>query len=98
MPSFANLRLRRHVFKSHHHAKSRCGTDFIPYGKLEPNPRPSRFEGQRTKTAFQVDRAKYDDILLRRAATLGCEVRQGTKVTRVRSNGDRTEALENRLY
>jgi flavin-dependent dehydrogenase len=68
--------------------------DFIPYGKLEPKPRPSRFEGQRTKTAFQVDRAKYDEILLRRAETLGCEVRQETKVTGVRSDGDRIEALE----
>ena len=68
--------------------------DFIPYGKLAPQERPARFEVQRTKTAFQVDRAKYDDILLRHAATLGCEVRQGAKVVRVRSDGDRIEGLE----
>lgn len=67
--------------------------DFIPNGDLAPAPRPAPFAGQRRQTAFQVDRAVYDDILLKRAQALGCEVRQQTKVTRVDRDGDRIEAL-----
>src|ERR1700722_14015595 len=38
--------------------------DFIFGGQLKDEPRPAKFEGQRRFTAFQVDRAKYDQILL----------------------------------
>jgi len=57
--------------------------EFIPDGKFEPAPRPSRYAGQRRLTAFQVDRAKYDEILLRHAERLGCVVREGCGVADV---------------
>lgn len=56
---------------------------FIPKEQIGDETRPGKYEGWRTRVAFQVDRAIYDDILLRHAAELGCEVRQGTKVTEV---------------
>lgn len=45
------------------------------------------------RTAFQVERAIYDDILLRRAQQLGCDVRQQTKVAKVERDGDRVTGL-----
>jgi flavin-dependent dehydrogenase len=67
--------------------------EFLPDGKLRPEPRPAKYEGQRRQTAFQVDRAVYDQILLDRAAELGCEVRQETSVKSIRRTGDRVEGL-----
>lgn len=67
--------------------------DFLPHGDLRPQPRPAPYGGQRTMTALQVDRAIYDDILLRQAERLGCEVRQQCKVTGVEREGDRIEGL-----
>jgi len=67
--------------------------EFLADGKLRPEKRPSRFVGQRTQTAFQVDRAQYDKILLDHARTLGCEVREGTTVRVVDRDGDRVERL-----
>src|SRR5476651_1150049 len=67
--------------------------EFLPDGKLKTEARPAKYEGQRRKTAFQVDRAIYDQILLDRAAELGCEVRQETMVRSVRRDGDRVESL-----
>jgi len=66
---------------------------FIPRGELEEEPRPSRFEGQRRLTAFQVDRAIYDKILLDRSKELGCEVREGTQVRRASTDDDRIQSL-----
>ena len=68
--------------------------EFLPSGSFVEEPRPARFEGQRTKTAFQVDRARYDEILLDNAERLGCEVRQGTKVAKVQRQGNRVAGLE----
>lgn len=68
--------------------------DFLPRGQLQPQARPAAYGGQRLKTALQVDRAIYDDILLRQAERLGCEVRQQTKVSRVLREGDRVLGLE----
>ena len=56
---------------------------FIPNDQIGDESRPGKYEGWRTRVAFQVDRAIYDDILLKHAAEYGCEVRQGTKVTEV---------------
>jgi flavin-dependent dehydrogenase len=42
----------------------------------------------RWKTAYQVDRMTFDDILLRHAQSLGCEVREETKVESVEFNSD----------
>lgn len=57
--------------------------DFIAGGKLEDQPRPAKFEGQRRFTAFQVDRAHYDKILLDYAGELGCEVFEEIGVKKV---------------
>jgi flavin-dependent dehydrogenase len=67
--------------------------EFLPDGKLMPQQRPAKYEGQRRRTAFQVDRAIYDKILLDRAAELGCEVRQSTAVRTIKRDGDRVEGL-----
>jgi len=61
---------------------------------LEPLPRPSKFQGQRRRTAFQVDRAVYDKILLDHSRDLGCEVHEETKVTRVHQQGGVVTGLE----
>jgi len=67
--------------------------NFIPPEQFRNTKRPSQFEGQRRYTAFHVDRARYDDILLNHAASVGCEVRQGTRVTEVVADGDRVSFL-----
>jgi len=67
--------------------------EFVTAGNFKDEPRPGRFEGQRTMTAFQVDRAIYDHILLKHAEKMGCEVRQATRVTEVRNEGDRVTSL-----
>lgn len=67
--------------------------EFIPNEVFKDEPRPARFEGQRRFTAFQVDRAVYDEILLNHAASLGAEVSQERQVREVIRNGDRIERL-----
>lgn len=67
--------------------------NFAPLDLSRPEPRPGKYEGLRRMTAFQVDRAIYDDILLRHAAELGCEVREQTAVADVERDGDRVTAL-----
>ena len=68
--------------------------DFLDKEKFVDQPRPARYEGQRLRTAFQVDRARYDQILLDRAAELGCEVRYQTSVRGVARTKDRIDGLE----
>lgn len=68
--------------------------DFVPVQSFKDEARPAKFEGQRLETAFQVDRAIYDEILLNHAANLGCEVRQGTRVTKVLRDEDKVIGLE----
>ena len=67
--------------------------NFVPHGELKPEARPAKYRGQRRATAFQVDRAVYDEILLDHAQGLGCEVRQGARVASVEREGDRVSAL-----
>lgn len=67
--------------------------EFLPGGKFDDQQRPASYEGQRKETAFQVDRAIYDDILLNHAASLGCNVRQETAVRTVEREGDRVTGL-----
>jgi flavin-dependent dehydrogenase len=67
--------------------------DFLPYGQFDDAPRPGKYEGQRARTAFQVDRSVYDKILLDHAAELGAEVRYETAVREVRRKGDRVDGL-----
>ncbi len=56
-------------------------------------PRPHRFEGWRQRSAFQVDRAKYDKILLDHAAELGCEVHEGTRIASIEHENERVTAI-----
>jgi flavin-dependent dehydrogenase len=42
----------------------------------------------RWKTAYQIDRMTFDDILLKHAQSLGCEVREETKVESVEFTAD----------
>ena len=56
---------------------------FLENGDLQPEPRPGKYEGQRRRTAFQVDRAIYDKLLLDHAGSMGCEVHQDAGVRRV---------------
>ncbi|MFG0284735.1 MAG: NAD(P)/FAD-dependent oxidoreductase [Phycisphaerales bacterium JB039] len=67
--------------------------DFYPVERFVDEPRPGRYQGQRMRTAWQVDRAIYDTILLDHAAELGCEVRQQTRVERIEREGDRITGL-----
>ncbi|MHB8636855.1 MAG: NAD(P)/FAD-dependent oxidoreductase [Fimbriimonadaceae bacterium] len=67
--------------------------DFLPERVLKEEPRPAKFEGQRTWTAFQVDRSIYDKILLDHSERLGCCVRQGVKVANVVAEGNAVKSL-----
>jgi len=68
--------------------------DFLPHGFLEDEPRPAKYEGQRTYTAFQVDRAVYDKILLDYARELGTDVLENVAVREVQMDGDRVTGLK----
>lgn len=48
--------------------------DFIKEGLLEGLQRPAKFDGIRKLTALQVERSRFDEILLDHAARVGCEV------------------------
>ena len=68
---------------------------FVPEAEVpKAIERPGKFEGWRQRVAFQVDRAIYDDILLRHAAELGCVVAQERAVRQVLRTGDRIDGLE----
>jgi len=67
--------------------------NFVPPEQFREEQRPATFEGQRRYTAFQVDRAIYDDILLRHARETGVEVREATTVAEVHAEGDRIAGL-----
>ena len=68
--------------------------DFASPEEVEKIQRPTPYEGIRHFTAFQVDRAIYDDILLKHSEKLGAEVRQETKVTKVLKDGNTVTGLE----
>ena len=61
---------------------------------LKPEARPAKFGGQRVNTAFQVDRAIYDKILLDHAASMGCQVFEQTRVASIQKEGDRIDSVE----
>lgn len=67
--------------------------EFVPRGMFRDEPRPAKFEGQRRWTAFQVDRAIYDEILLRHAEELGAEVHEETRIAKIHKEGDRITGL-----
>lgn len=69
--------------------------EFLPLSQVRGDePRPAEYKGWRVNTALQVDRAVYDDILLRHAADMGCEVRQGTAISSVIPDKDRVGYLQ----
>jgi len=68
--------------------------EFVPSQTFVEEARPAQFTGQRTLTAFQVDRSIYDKILLDHAETSGCRVHQLTRVVRIDRSGDRVENLQ----
>ncbi len=57
--------------------------NFVDPKLLSGLDRPGRYEGARVSTAWQVDRAVYDRILLDHAESMGCVVRQETMTTKV---------------
>lgn len=67
--------------------------EFLPNGIFHESPRPGVYEGQRQKTAFQVDRSIYDKILLDHSAENGVEVREQTRVVKVQRTGDTVDGL-----
>lgn len=67
--------------------------NFLPNGDFKDEPRPARYAGQRLQTAFQVDRAIYDKILLDYSRELGAEVFEGLGVREVIHTGDRVTGL-----
>ena len=67
--------------------------DFAPLELWKEEPRPGKYEGLRQSLAFQVDRSIYDKILLDHAESLGCEVRQNARVTKIEHEGDRATGL-----
>lgn len=68
--------------------------DFYPVEEWQDEERPAKFEGQRRYTAFQVDRAIYDKILLDHARGLGATIREETGVTKILVDGDTITSLE----
>jgi flavin-dependent dehydrogenase len=67
--------------------------NFASPQEVEVLQRPSPYEGVRRLTAFQVDRAIYDDVLLRHAEKLGATVREETRVVEVLRDGDEVTGL-----
>jgi len=69
--------------------------DFYPAEEFADEERPAKFEGQRRHTAFQVERDRYDEILLRHAEEhWGVEVREETMVREILKEGDRVTGLK----
>jgi len=71
--------------------------NFVDPEQVEGLSRPASYEGARVATAWQVDRAIYDEILLDHAQELGCDVRQLTQVTKTvldEQDPDRIDHIE----
>lgn len=66
---------------------------FLPGGKFVDEPRPAKYVGQRTRTAFQVDRAVYDKILLDYARERGVKVFENRGIGRVNADGKKVTSL-----
>jgi flavin-dependent dehydrogenase len=68
--------------------------NFVDPDQLEGQSRPGQYQGVRMSTAWQVDRAVYDEILLDHAGELGCEVHQETQVVRVVRDESEPDAID----
>lgn len=72
--------------------------DFIAVEDFVDQARPAKFAGQRSQTAFQVDRSIYDKILLDHASACGAIVHQPARVSDINIEGkDTPEARINSL-
>lgn len=67
--------------------------DFYPAEEFIDEERPAKYQGQRQHTAFQVERDRYDDILLRHAESVGVDVHEETMVREVLMEGDKILGL-----
>ncbi len=67
--------------------------DFYPAEEFTDEERPAQYKGQRRFTAFQVERDRYDEILLRHSESLGVDVHEETMVREVLKDGDRITGL-----
>lgn len=67
--------------------------EFVPASEFKDEPRPAKYDGFRKATAFQVDRAIYDKILLDHAKECGAEVWEETTVRKVESADDEVTGL-----
>jgi flavin-dependent dehydrogenase len=68
--------------------------DFYPAEEFVDEERPAKFAGQRRHTAFQVERDRYDEILLRHSESMGTDVREETMVREVLVEGDKITGLK----
>jgi flavin-dependent dehydrogenase len=69
--------------------------DFYPAEEFVDEPRPAQYKGQRKHTAFQVERDRYDEILLRHAEHhWGTEVREETMVREIMKDGDTVTGIK----
>jgi len=68
--------------------------EFMPLAQFRDEPRPAKFVGQRQHTAWQVERGIFDKILLDHARSMGCEVREETKVVEILHTGDRVDGFQ----
>ncbi|HWD41639.1 MAG TPA: NAD(P)/FAD-dependent oxidoreductase [Fimbriimonas sp.] len=62
--------------------------NFIEPDTFENAPRPGKLTPQRRVTAFQIDRSKFDTILLDHAEEMGCRVLRETPIKAVRQTED----------
>lgn len=67
--------------------------DFYPAEEFVDEQRPAQYKGQRRFTAFQVERDRYDEILLRHSESMGVDVHEETMVREVLKDGDRITGL-----
>lgn len=67
--------------------------EFMPLEAYREESRPRAWSRQARQLALQVERARYDKILLEHAGRLGCEVFQPAQVRRIHTSGDQVEAL-----
>ncbi|MGV6814172.1 MAG: NAD(P)/FAD-dependent oxidoreductase [Phycisphaerales bacterium] len=71
--------------------------NFVDPEQVEKLSRPAPYEGARVSTAWQVDRAVYDKILLDHAQEMGCDVREQSQVTKVALNETDADEIDHLL-
>ncbi len=67
--------------------------EFMPMDAYREEQRPRPWTSQAKQLALQVDRARYDKILLDHAQETGCKVFQPAQVRKVETEGDKVTGL-----